>query len=627
MKKVYYSDVVNKAKYLSTEDIKFVKKAYNFAVLRHKGQKRKTGEDFIIHPTYTAYYIADLGLGRDAISASFLHDVIEDCGVTKKELREMFNPTVATLVSSVTKLRHTADQKITSTSVENLRRFFLVAAKDIRAVIIKLADRLHNAQTIEGLPKKRQKEYAKEIKYVFSTLSMYLGLGFFKRQFDEVSFKILKPTEYKKIQKYFTKHHKKRGNYVRRVEIKLNDLLKENHIKAEVSGRDKPLYSFYNKLKHYLREGEIHSRSEYGRIYDNYGFRILVNSKEDCYKALGVVHSTWHPLPKLFDDYIANPKANGYQSLQTTVFCEKEKIAEIQIRTFEMHEYNEFGPASHIAYKLSGKREIFPTTAFNWIRSINIFRRGVNKEDKSIYKVKVFQDNIFVLTPANEVKSLPKGSTPVDFAYSVHSEVGNKCRGAKVNGKLVQLDHHLQTGDQIEIILDKNAKYPISKWLEFVATSSARAKIKQTLRDKESHEAKELGLKKMEELLKKHKTSFQEIYRNRKNDIDILMYKNNATSVDNFLSHIGFDLIKAEKIVSELFPKKKIQREYIQKKGVVEIEGSNQTEYTLAKCCSPEIEDDIVAVNTIANGIRIHKKSCKRSEKFPKSKLYSARWI
>lgn len=629
MKKITLEDVLKKTKKLSRGDINLIKKAYEYAKKKHKGQKRKTGGPYIIHPLYTAFYVADLGLGRDTICAAFLHDVIEDCNVKEKELEKEFNPVIARLVKGVTDLRHTSDRKITKSSVENLRRFFIVAAKDIRAVIIKLADRLHNALTIQGLTPRRQKSYAQEIKYVYSALSEYLGIAYFKRQFDDISFKILNPAEYKKIENYLNRHHRKRTRYVKRIIKKLEKILKENRVKANIYGREKSINSIFKKLQKYMREGRIHSKSEYGRIYDNYGFRILVRSKEECYKVLGIIHSTWHPLNGEFDDFIANPKPNGYRSLQTTVFCDNDKLAEIQIRTHKMHEYNEFGPASHIAYKLSGTRAPLPTTAFEWLRKINIFNRGEEAEKKkeNIFKIDVFKDNIFVLTPQNEVKKLPKGATAIDFAYTVHTEVGNKCRGAKVNGKMVSLDYELHTGDQIEIIVDKHAKYPIPKWLEFVVSSGARSKIKQVLRDKEEKEATEKGLAKLNKALKRYNTTFKQLCKNRPNDIDIITYKNNAKDRNGLLAGIGFDLVNTDKVISYLFPKSKKKRKLSRTTKTISIEGSTQTAHTRAKCCKPRVGDEIVALNTAIRGIRIHKANCPYVKNFKKDRLLKAKWV
>lgn len=628
MKRITIEDVLKKSGKLRKRDVAFIRKAFKFARKQHKGQKRKTGENFLIHPLYTAYYIADLGLGKDSIAAAFLHDVIEDCNVSESELKREFNPTVVKLVRGVTKLRRTEKTKITKSSVDNLRRFLIVAATDIRVLIIKLADRFHNAQTIEGLSEERQKTYAQEIKYIFSALSDYLGIYYFKRQFDDIAFRILNPIEYKRINNYLQKNHKKRRSYVNKITKKIKKILAQQKIRNEVYGREKSIYSIHKKLGKYLREGKIHSQSEYGRVYDNFGFRILVPTKEDCYKVLGIIHSTWPPLSGEFDDYIANPKPNGYRSLQTTVFCDNNKLAEIQIRTYKMHEYNEFGPASHIAYQLSGRRNPLPTAAFNWLRKINIFRRGTpkRKSEKS-YKIKVLKDNIFVLTPKKEVKQLPKGSTPIDFAYSVHTVIGNKCRGAKVNKKLVSLDYELHTGDQVEIIIERKAKYPKPKWLEFAVSPGARSKIKNALRKKEEKEAIEKGHKKLNTQLKKFNTNFKRLYKQRKNDIDIFIYKNNTQNIDGFLSRIGFDLLKVEKFINHLFPKEERPKRKKKRIGKISIEGSTDTKYTLAKCCKPKLKDPIIALTTVNRGMRIHKSDCVFRDKFYKDRILKAEWV
>ncbi len=627
MKTIKIEDILKKSRNLNRSDKNLIKKAYDFAKDKHKYQKRKTGEPYITHPLATAYYIADIGLGRDAICAALLHDVIEDCGVTAKEIKENFNQTIANLVEGVTTLRHTGKKKFTKDSVENLRRFFIVVAKDIRAVAIKLADRLHNAKTIHGLSPERQKTYAKEIKYVYSTLANYIGIGYFARQFDDIAFKILNPSEYKKIEDYLKTHHKQRKKYIEKIISKTEQILSKNKLKATVQGREKSIYSFYKKIQRLLREGRIHSKSEYGRVYDNYGFRILVNTVEQCYKALGIIHSTWPPLTGEIEDYIANPKPNGYKSLHTKVFCDQNKIAEFQIRTYEMHDYNEYGPASHIAYKLSEKKYV-TSLAFDWLRNISIFRRkDTQKKQSQEFKVELFKNNIFVLTPENEVKQLPKGGTPVDFAYSVHTEVGNKCRGAKVNGKLVPLNHQLSTGDQVEILIDKNAKYPIPKWLEFVVSSSTRSKIKQALREKEKNEAIQKGKEKLDFELKKYNTTFKQIYRTRKNEFDILIYKNNSTDIETFLANIGFGLISIDKLISELFPKEQSQKSFFKKEKNISIEGSTRTEYTKALCCKPKEGDEIVALTTITRGIRIHKKDCKCIRNFDPKMILEAKWV
>lgn len=627
MKKITIEEVLKKAKKLSKAEVSKIKKAYEFAKRAHRGQKRKTGDPYIIHPLYTAYYIADLGLGYEAICAALLHDTLEDTNVTEKMIKKEFNSTVLNLVKGVTKLKSEKERKITKSSVENLRKFFIVAAKDIRAVIIKLADRLHNAQTIYGLPKDKQKAYAREIKYVFSALADYLGLGFFKRQFDDISFKILNPNEYNNIEKYLKKHHRKRKHYVSKVVKKIKKLISKEKIKAEVLGREKCLYSINKKLKRYLREGKIHSKSEYGKIYDNYGFRVLVNEKEDCYRVLGIIHSTWHPIISEFEDYIANPKPNGYKSLHTTVFCDRGKIAEIQIRTHAMHEYNEFGPASHIAYNRQNKRYALPVFNLSWLRKINIFHKESPANKKNLYKVDVFKDNVFVLTPDNEVKKLPQGATPIDFAYAVHTEIGNKCRGAKVNGKLVQLDHELHTGDQVEILVDKNVKYPISGWLEFTVSPAARSSIKNALRKKEKTEAIQKGLKKLNEALAKYNTNFKKLWKEKENDLSILIYKNNAKDRNGLLANIGFDLIRTEKVISALFPRKSIRGKKTGKKMLVSIEGSTNTEHTIAKCCLPKPGDDIIGLTTINRGIRIHKRNCAYRDKFKEDRILTAKWV
>lgn len=620
-------DIIEKAVHLDEEQKEFVKKSYRFAKKSHKGQKRKTGEAYIYHPIHVAYYIAHLGLDHYTIAAALLHDTIEDCGVQKADIKNRFGKTVLKLVNGVTNLRHTSEkQKLTDDTIENLRRFLLVAAKDIRVLLIKLSDRLHNAQTIEGLPKKRQKSYAREIKLIYSALADYLGIYYFKKEFDNIAFEILNPEEFNEINNYLKKNHKKRAKYLEEVKKIIKDLLSKNNLSVNISGRDKSIYSIHKKLEKYLRQGKIHSKNEFGRIYDYYGFRIIVDSVEDCYKVLGIIHTKWHPLTSEFDDYIANPKPNGYKSLQTTVFCKNRKLVEIQIQTKEMYEYNQFGPASHISYK---KNEQTSSRALGWLRRINIFGQSPNiKPIKRNYKIQVFKENIFVLTPKNEVKKLPKGSTPVDFAYTIHTEVGNKCRGARVNDKLVSLDHELKTGDQIEIIVKKQEQFPLAKWLSFVAASSTRSKIKQALRKKEEQEAIENGRNKLnQELKRSNKNPIEKIYAHQQNKLDIFIYKNNARNLDGLLARIGFGLISPQKIVNFIYPKENQKRSRSKRRFDIAIEDSTQTQYTKAKCCKPKYPDSIVALNTISRGIRIHKKDCPHLKKHKREKYLRATWL
>jgi len=620
------SHVLKKAKFITKNDADEIKRAYNFAYKAHKGQKRNTGEDYIIHPLHVAYYLADIGFGKTTIISSLLHDVLEDCQVTEKTIEKEFGSGILKIVKGVTKLRHTSNQAYSDSTVENLRRFLIVASDDIRVLIIKLADRLHNAYTIKGLPLSRQKSYADEIKLVYSTLSEYLGIQYFKREFDDIAFRILQPEEYSKINNYLINHFRRRKKYINKVKEKIITLLRKQKIKAEVFGREKSLYSIYSKILKYIEQGKIHSESEIGRVYDIYGFRILVDNVEDCYRVLGIIHTNWHPLIGEFDDYIANPKPNGYKSIQTTVFCEDEKLAEIQIRTYKMHEYNEFGPASHIAYKMSHSSS-HNRNAFLWIKFFRLFSPQKNKEESlKDFDLSAFKENIYVLTPKNEVKQIPKGGTPIDFAYSIHTEIGNKCRGAKVNGKMVPLEYELHTGDQIEIIIDKNAKYPKTKWLDYVISQATKARIKSALRKKEEKEAIERGYKKINYALKKYNTTFLKLYKEREHEINFFIYKNNAFDKEGFLARIGFGLISLEKFLNKLFPENIKKQIHPSKQNKVIIEGDNRTRYSFAKCCVPEKRDKIIAFVTVSRGIKIHKENCKWIQDRPKNRILRAEW-
>lgn len=629
MKKVTIQQVLNSLDpHINKEGKKTISKAYNYAKEQHKNQKRKTGEEYVQHPLNVALEIAKLHIDYVSIAAAILHDVLEDCNVCEDDLKKEFGEEITEIVKGVTKLRHTKDIPSRQFNVNDLRRLFFAATKDIRVLIIKLADRLHNARTIQGLKPERQFSYAQEILNIYSPLAEFIGIYYFKRDLEDAAFKTINPKEYKRIEGFLKKSRPERLRYIKSVTQDLNKEMRKNRVKCKILGRDKSIYGIYRKLRRYLSEGKIKTTSEFQKIYDYFGFRILVNNKIDCYKVLGIIHSLWHPILNEFDDYIANPKPNGYKSLHTTVFCKENHHAEFQIRTYKMHEFSEFGPASHIAYKMAGSKYAKPVFGFNWLKSLFTWqKKEPSKLTSDDFRIDVFKDNIFVLTPTNEVKELPKGSTPVDFAYQIHSQIGNSCRGAKINGKLVPLSTELNTGDIVEILTEKRAKYPIEDWLDFLKVASTRSKIKHALREKNRLDAFSNGEQLLAEELKKNNISIEEF---NKVDLIKIFDRYNIKSKHSLITHIGYEMISSKSIVEILFPKerqKKIKYFGIPKKSLVEIEGSIDSEFTIAKCCSPAKDDDIIAVSTITRGLRIHKKACKIIENFDKERLLRAKWI
>ncbi len=469
-----------KVGYLSAADTGLIKKAYEFAEAAHTGEKRLSGEPLVNHCLAVAELLAELQMDEKTIAAALLHDVLEKTDITKKDLEKEFGKTVAELVDGVTVIKKVKTRTGEKYEAENLRKLLLATAKDVRVVLIRLAEKLHNLQTIDSLPKEKQKMVINKVFDIYAPLAERLGVRHFKWQLEDLAFKFQNHPEHTRIQNYLAETREEREKYIKKVIESLSTELKKMGIEAKVFGRPKHFYSIYKKLLKYQKEGET---ADLGKILDKLAIMILVETVDDCYKVLGIVHQLFRPLDKEFDDYIANPKPNGYRSIHTTVFGPEGKIVEVQIKTREMHEYNEFGPASHIYYKEAGKREVLPTDRLSWLKNLVAWQEEIKSEKdfERALKIDIFGDRVFVLTPQGDILDLPKGATPIDFAYAVHSEIGHACIGAKVNGKLAPLNHQLKTNQVVEILTSKTKKLPSSDWLKFVKTQTARSQIKKVL--------------------------------------------------------------------------------------------------------------------------------------------------
>lgn len=487
-----YEDLQQKINYLSESDKNQIKKAYYFAKQAHEGQKRFSGEPYINHGLETAIFIADLKLDCQAVCAALLHDVCEDTNCNTLQIRQNFGREIANLVNGVTKLKQiqithrfffiTTEKRLPEfdRQIETLRKMFMAMAKDIRVIIIKLADRLHNMRTLSALPKEKQIKIAQETIEIYAPLAYRLGMGELKGQLEDLAFPYVYPKEYNALKDRVKGMLSKKEKYIIKFKKTLIKKLYKSNIKCEVHGRTKHLYSLWRKLKRY--------NNDLTQIYDLVALRVLVSDIPDCYRALGIIHETWKPLVGRIKDYIAMPKPNGYQSIHTTVFGPNGEIVEIQIRTHKMHDRAEHGVAAHWHYSekkgtidyLLRKSTQIPKNEIVWVKELVKWQKALqdNKEIVSGLQTDFFSDRIFVYTPTGEVKDLPNGSTPIDFAYAIHTDIGSHFGGAKVNGKIVEISHKLQNGDICEIITKKNAK-PKYDWLEFVITSLARAKIKQ----------------------------------------------------------------------------------------------------------------------------------------------------
>jgi len=462
-------------------DLKLLKKAYEFAQAAHLGGKRLNGEPLIDHCLAVALLLTDLKMDEKTIAAALLHDTLEHTSITKKDLEDEFGPTVADLVDGVTVIKRVKTKSGEYRQIDNLRKLLLATAKDVRVVLIRLAEKLHSLQTVEGLPESLRAETAQKALDIYAPLAERLGVHHFKWQLEDWAFKFQNHEEHTRIQKYLVETRKERERYIEKVIKKLSEELEKANIEAVVYGRPKHFYSTYKKIKKRQREG---GKSGLESILDKLAVTALVDEVENCYKTLGVVHQLFRPLEDEFDDYIANPKPNGYRSLHTAIFGPEGKIVEVQIKTHEMHKYNEFGPASHVYYKEVGKRDVLPTDKLAWLKSLVKWQEEIRNEQafEEALKIDIFGDRVFVFTPKGDVLDLPKGATPVDFAYAVHTKLGDSCREAKIDGKLASLDCELRTNQMVEILTSKNKKKPSSDWLKFAKTQSARSQIRKSLR-------------------------------------------------------------------------------------------------------------------------------------------------
>ena len=503
------SDLLQKASTYLTEDrLHLVEQAYEFAEAQHAGQHRKSGEPYIEHPLNAALFLADLRQDSATLAAALLHDVIEDCGLSKEELSGKFGAEVSRLVDGVTKLtrldlltenRSAEEISDSHAQAESIRKMLVAMAEDVRVVVIKLADRLHNMQTLAPLSPNRQRAIAQETLDIYAPLAHRLGMWDIKWQLEDLSFRTLHPDEYKEISRWLATRRAEREAYLERQCQLVRDELTESGIRGSVYGRPKSIYSIHQKTQKYAAQGK-----EFDEIYDLYAIRVLVETKGDCYNTLGVIHQLWHPVPGQFDDYIATPKENLYQSLHTTVMCEGGIPLEVQVRTYEMHELAEYGVAAHWSYKERPSRRGESKNGqfeekMTWLRQLLEWQREVAGTDEFLESVKtdILRDQVFVYTPKGDVRELPTGSTPIDFAYHIHTELGHKCIGAKVNGRLVPLDTALQNGDTVEIVTSKVARGPSMDWLNsalgYVNTASAHQKIRQWFRRLERSEHMEQG--------------------------------------------------------------------------------------------------------------------------------------
>ena len=633
---IYQGLIQRVKKYHPSGDISLIEKAFNIAREAHKNQFRKSGEPYIIHPLSVAMILAELELDKETIVAGILHDVVEDTVLTDKEITELFGADVALLVDGVTKLKQL---KFTSTNgdksteklemqAENLRKMFLAMAKDIRVILIKLADRLHNMRTLKHMPKEKQQRIARETLEIYCPIAQRLGISKIKVELDDLSLKYLEPDVYYDLVDKIAIRKNVRESYIQSIVDEVSEHIRSANIKAKIDGRIKHFFSIYKKMKNQDKTID--------QIYDLFAVRIIVDSIRDCYACLGVIHEMYKPIPGRFKDYIAMPKQNMYQSLHTTLIGSSGQPFEIQIRTFEMHKAAEYGIAAHWKYKEAsdGKKvELQEEKKLAWLRQILEWQQDMSDNQEFMHLLKsdldLFSDNVYCFTPTGEVKNLPAGSTPVDFAYSIHSAVGNKMIGARVNGKLVPIDYKIKNGDRLEIITSQNSKGPSRDWLNIVRSTQAKNKINQWFKAELKEENIIKGKDMLHAYCKAKGINLSNIM--KPEYMDGIMRKYGFKEWDAVLAALGHGGLKEGQIINKMMEfyerdhRRNMTNEEVlaevagtsvsrihgskMKKGIT-VKGIDDVAVRFSKCCSPVPGDEIVGFVTRGRGVSVHRTDC-----------------
>jgi GTP pyrophosphokinase len=598
------------AKHYPQADLAPLRAAFELAELAHHSQTRVTGEPYIIHPLATAQILADIGIDPVAVTAAILHDVPEDTDFTLADVEDRFGAEVAQLVDGVTKLSKFSTHSHEEQQAENIRKMFLAMADDIRVVLIKLADRLHNMRTLYALPSDKQARIARQTLEIYAPLAERLGIWSVKWELEDLAFKTLEPDAYRELARSLDTRRKGREAFIQRAIATLRPELAKAGIEAELSGRPKHLYSIRKKMQR--------KSADIGEIYDVYAIRILVEDIKDCYAALGVVHSLWRPIPNQFDDYIAVPKPNLYQSLHTAVIALDGQPLEIQIRTQAMHAVSEVGIAAHWRYKEGSQADREYDAKLAWLRQVMDWQRDVSDATEFVEGVKldVFQDQVFVFTPKGEVKDLPAGATPLDFAYRIHTDIGHRCIGAKVNNRLVPLDYRLKNGDIVEIVTTKGVHGPSRDWMNIARTSHAKEKIRQWFKRQERDENIAHGRESLErELRRLARTNLGAVGGDRMMEMARL-YK--FDNLDDFYAAVGYGAVTAQQIVTKLGVVDDAQAalpptappSMPSRQGGVRVNGVGDLLVRFGQCCHPIPGDPIIGFITRGKGVTVHLRNC-----------------
>ncbi len=614
---IHIDDILEEIRsYHAEADLDAVRKAYVYAVKVHKGQTRLSGEPYLTHLMEVAVILTRLRVDVPTVMTGLLHDTLEETLATEQELREQFGDEVAEMVDGVSKISKITFKTSEERQAENFRKMLLAMARDIRVILVKLADRLHNMRTLEFQPEEIRRKIAQETADIYAPLANRLGISWVKSELEDLSFCYLDPDNYKKLAKQVEQQRRKSDTYVTDVKRRLETILREHEIDGQIQGRFKHISSIHKKI--------IKQKIDFDQIHDHIAFRIIVPSVRDCYAMLGVIHSLWKPVPGRFKDFIAMPKANMYQSLHTTVFGPAGQRMEVQIRTEEMHRVAEQGIAAHWKYKEGKSANRAEEGRFGWLRQMLEWQKELKDSSEFMTSVKVdlFPDEVYVFTPNGDVKELPKQSTPIDFAYSVHSDVGHRCSGAKVNGRLVPLKTELKNGDVVEITTAAN-QTPSKDWLKFVKTSKAKNRIRNWVKEQERQQSLELGRDLLEKELRKYGFSFNRA-------VNLSTMKATVTelgfrSLEDLQAAVGYGKITCNQVISRLLPEQfkaeapkpsRISQVLgkIRKKPVdaISVQGLDDILVRFSKCCNPLPGDEIIGFISQGMGVTVHSADCPR---------------